>query len=90
MPDHPQSHSQKGYIFEHRWVVQQMIGRPLEKNEVVHHKNGIKDDNRPENLDLMKKGDHDKINLPRQSTLCCPHCQGKIVTSRPVRIVGTS
>ena len=66
MPDHPQSHSQKGYIFEQRWVVQQKIGRPLTRAEVVHHKNGIKNDNRPENLELMLKGDHDKLNLPRQ------------------------
>lgn len=41
-----------GREFEHRVVMSEMIGRPLLKNENVHHKNGKRGDNRPENLEL--------------------------------------
>lgn len=51
LPNHPNC-SVNGQYAEHRLVMEQKIGRYLVKNENVHHINGVRDDNRPENLEL--------------------------------------
>ncbi len=40
------------YLAEHRVVMEQKLNRSLVKSESVHHINGVRDDNRPENLEL--------------------------------------
>lgn len=54
-PWHPWS-QKSGYIAEHRLVMEQTIGRHLLPLETVHHKNGVKWDNRPENLEVWYSG----------------------------------
>lgn len=49
MPNHPKA-QQNGYVLEHVLVAEAMLGRPLKPGEEVHHKNRVRDDNRPENL----------------------------------------
>lgn len=43
----------KKRIFQHRYIMEQFLERPLKKGEVVHHINGIKTDNRIENLTVF-------------------------------------
>ena len=69
MPEHPNSKIGRGksYIHEHRLVMSKHLNRPLTKDEFVHHRNGVKDDNRIENLEIMTKKVH-------RGEVICPYC----------------
>lgn len=57
LPSHPLA-TKDGYVMEHILVMEKQIGRYITRDEVVHHKNHIRDDNRIENLQLMTFKEH--------------------------------
>ena len=61
-PAHPYAHKQ-GYVLRARLVMEQILGRYLEPEETVHHKNEITDDDQPENLQLFaSSGKHSSFH----------------------------
>lgn len=56
----PEGHpgAKSGSIFEHRLVMEQKLGRYLERHEIVHHIDGDKQNNHPDNLELKTNGEH--------------------------------
>lgn len=50
--------TEQGMVLEHKAIMEKHIGRKLEENEVVHHKNRVKNDNRLDNLELMTYAEH--------------------------------
>ena len=60
-PEHPEANT-RGYVYEHRVVAEQKIGRRLEKNEVVHHKDEVRSNNDPNNLEVMDRKEHARFH----------------------------
>jgi hypothetical protein len=64
-PHHPRVRKQvRKYIFEHILVAEKKLNRYLTNKEIVHHINGIRDDNRPENIVIVTRAKHLRIHKP--------------------------
>jgi predicted nucleic acid-binding Zn ribbon protein len=73
-------------IDEHRLIMEQILGRKLESFEHVHHINGKRKDNRPENLVVLTKSNHSKLHKPQilPSIKRCVIC-GEEFTPHPTK-----
>ena len=60
-PGHPRA-MKSGYVKRADLVAEQMLGRPLQPLEVVHHRNHNKLDDTPENLQVMTHADHSRLH----------------------------
>ncbi len=85
--DHPNAWF--GRVLEHRAVMENVLGRILTSNEVVHHLNHDKKDNRPENLEVMTRGEHTRLHHPPAPPIVvgCEQC-GVLVQRQPRQLNG--
>lgn len=63
----------RGYAYEHRLVASEKIGRLIKSSEHVHHINGDKTDNRPENLEVLTIAEHRLLHRKKDSSLQLPN-----------------
>lgn len=79
-PEHPLADT-RGYVYEHRLVAERMIGRALQPGEQIHHKDGNKQNNHPDNLQVMPSIHHHRVeHRVRNNGLRNPGEENPLVT----------
>ncbi len=65
------------YVYKHRLIAAQKLGRPLTFDEIAHHKNERKMDNSRRNIEIKSRPDHARDHMPPAptSSLICPACK---------------
>lgn len=90
MPEHPNAMQDKGfegYVYEHVHVLEQKLGRYLTSDEVVHHKDGFRDNNSLDNLLLLTKEEYKKLidNIKSSGNdlveITCSQCENSFKTT---------
>lgn len=77
LPNHANS-TKRGWVLEHRLVMSNFLKRPLDKNEIVHHINGDKKDNRIENLEITNRKEHPSLHGIKLEDRYCQGCKNLI------------
>lgn len=86
-PDHHRARKmgtdrKRRYVLEHILVMEEKLGRPVLRGEVVHHVNGVNDDNRPENLMIFpSNGEHLRHELTGKCPKWSPEGRARILAS---------
>lgn len=77
VPEHP-NRTKNGYVLAHRVVVENSLGRVLDKSEIVHHLDGNKHNNDIHNLVVMSSKDHvsehQRLHGRKYAVIRCPNC----------------
>lgn len=90
VPEHfntMRSDNWRGYAYEHRYVVEKALGRRLADDEVVHHRNGDKMDNKLENLEVLSRSGHAHKHLGRTPESHCEVCGRRLGDRRATMCV---